>query len=166
MAQPISIDAYKMFQTVFIIMGIPLILGYITSQKFPSVTKKINSPIKIVSIVIFAGFVAIAFRNNYYYFARYIHYIFIIVLIHNVVALISGYSFAKIFKLSIENRKTVAIETGIQNSGLALALIFNPKIFSADLEIGGMAFIAAWWGIWHIISGLGVAFWWGKNSKE
>jgi BASS family bile acid:Na+ symporter len=59
--------------------------------------------------------------------------------------------------------KTISIETGIQNSGLALVLIFNPKIFPPELEIGGMAFIAAWWGIWHIVSGLGLAYIWQKK---
>lgn len=166
LAQPISIDPEQMFQTVFIILGIPLILGYFTAKYFPKFTKIVNTPIKILSILVFAGFVAVAFRNNYYYFARYIHYILAIVLVHNTVALLSGYSFASLFKLNQQNRRTIAIETGIQNSGLGLALIFNPKIFSVDLEIGGMAFIVAWWGIWHIISGLGLAFWWSKNPIE
>jgi bile acid:Na+ symporter, BASS family len=51
------------------------------------------------------------------------------------------------------DRRTLSIETGIQNSGLALILIFN--IFNAN---GGMAFMAAWWGIWQMVSGLLVAF--------
>lgn len=51
--------------------------------------------------------------------------------------------------------KSGGIETGIQNSGLALVLIFNPKLFDAN---GGMAFMAAWWGIWQMISGLAIAF--------
>ena len=42
-------------------------------------------------------------------------------------------------------------------------LIFNPKIFPPDLAIGGMAFIAAWWGIWHIIAGLGIAGFWSRR---
>jgi len=64
------------------------------------------------------------------------------------------------------NSRTIAIETGIQNSGLALALIFNPKIFPIELEIGGMAFIAAWWGIWHIISGVAIAYWWRRQTPN
>ena len=58
--------------------------------------------------------------------------------------------------------KTISIETGIQNSGLGLVLIFNPKIFPPELELGGMAIIAAWWGIWHIFSGLTMAGIWTK----
>jgi BASS family bile acid:Na+ symporter len=166
LARPIEIDPYQMFQTVFIILGIPLILGILTNKKFPKFTEKIIKPIKILSILVFAGFVVVAFRNNFDYFSRYIHYIFLIVLIHNFIALLSGYGFARLFNMNRQNRRTIAIETGIQNSGLALALIFNPKIFPVELEVGGMAFVAAWWGIWHIISGLGLAFWWHKRPTE
>ena len=51
-------------------------------------------------------------------------------------------------------------------SGLGLALIFNPKIFPPELELGGMAFIAAWWGVWHIVAGSGLAFYWGRKKKS
>jgi bile acid:Na+ symporter, BASS family len=57
----------------------------------------------------------------------------------------------------------VTLETGIQNSGLALVLMFNPKIFPPELELGGMTVIAAWWGVWHIISGLTIAGIWSKK---
>jgi BASS family bile acid:Na+ symporter len=54
--------------------------------------------------------------------------------------------------------KTIAIETGIQKSGLGLVLIFS--FFSG---LGGMALITAWWGIWHLISGIILASIW-KNK--
>jgi BASS family bile acid:Na+ symporter len=84
--------------------------------------------------------------------------------VHNALALFMGYYVAKGFKLNKTDRKTVSIETGIQNSGLALALLFNTAIFPADLPIGGMAFIAAWWGVWHILSGLTIASIWSGFS--
>ena len=79
-------------------------------------------------------------------------YIIYIVLLHNAIALGSGYYLAKINKLSIQDRKTISIETGIQNSGLALVIVFT--LFDGN---GGMALMAAWWGIWHIISGFIIA---------
>jgi BASS family bile acid:Na+ symporter len=75
-----------------------------------------------------------------------------------------GYLTGKAFGLGHQDRKTIAIETGIQNSGLALALLFNPAVFPQDMAIGGMALIAAWWGVWHIISGLTIASFWGGFS--
>lgn len=101
--------------------------------------------------------VFIMFRNNYDFFLRHIKFIFIIVLIHNGLAFLTGYSFSTITRRSPYDRRAITIETGIQNSGLGLVLLFNPKIFPGDLELGGMAFITAWWGLWHIISGLSLA---------
>lgn len=113
-------------------------------------------------MLVFAAFVILAFRNNYQYFIRYINWILIIVFIHNAMALMTGYWFSRSFKLNRTDSRTISIETGIQNSGLGLVLLFNPKIFPPELNMGGMAFIAAWWGIWHILSGLGIAFFWSK----
>lgn len=164
--RPIEIDPFQMFQTVFILLGIPLIIGIWFSSKFPIITKKILKPIKILSIVVFISFVVVAFSNNLDYFLKYIKYIFIIVLIHNVFALLTGFSFASLAKLRRVDRRAITIETGIQNSGLGLVLIFSPKIFPENLEIGGMAFIAAWWGIWHILSGLGIAYFWSRKPLD
>lgn len=166
--RPIVIDPIDMFRTVLILLGIPVIAGIIFSQKFPIITEKIKKPIKILSIIIFAAFIVMAFRNNYNYFIKYIDWILLIVLIHNGLALFFGYLTASVFGLDRNDSRTISIETGIQNSGLGLVLIFNPKIFPPDLHMGGMAFIAAWWGIWHILAGLGIAtLWsWGRPVKK
>ncbi|MDZ7849011.1 MAG: hypothetical protein U5L96_21090 [Owenweeksia sp.] len=74
---------------------------------------------------------------------------------HNAVALASGYWLGRVAKVSRPDQKTLAIKTGIQNSGLALLLIFS--FFDG---LGGMAIIAGWWGIWHIISGIIIAWFW------
>ncbi|MBG0783050.1 MAG: bile acid:sodium symporter family protein [Bacteroidales bacterium] len=160
--RPIEIDPLEMFRTVFIIMGIPVIAGIFFAQKFPMITKKIIQPIRSISLMLFGIFIVIAFRNNLNYFTQYVDWIFLIVLIHHQIALVSGYLFATWWGLNRINRRTIAIETSIQNSGLALVLLFNPRIFPPELNMGGMAFIAAWWGIWHIVAGLSVAGFWAK----
>ena len=160
---PIEIDFVQMFLTVVLILGIPLLLGINFARFFPEVTKKIQKPIKIISIVIFGAFIIVALANNFGLFIQFIHLFFLLVFFHNLIAIGTGYFLSKSFKLPLTDVKTISIETGIQNSGLALVLIFNPKIFPPELEIGGMAFIAAWWGIWHIVSGLGLAYIWQKK---
>ena len=160
--QPLEIDPIQMFQTVFILLGIPLIIGMLFNWKFPALTTKIMKPIRKISVLLFMVIVILAFLKNYDHFLAHIEFIFFIVLIHNGLALTTGYTFASIFKRNAADRRTITIETGIQNSGLALVLLFNPKIFPPELAIGGMAFIAAWWGIWHILSGLGIAYIWSK----
>ena len=155
-----------MFKTVIILLGVPVAAGILFSKYFPKITQKIFKPIRIASIFAFFGFVVGAFAANFEHFLNYIQLIFIIVLIHNAMALLSGFLFASAMRLQPIDRRTISIESGIHNSGLGLALIFNPKIFPPDLGLGGMAFIAAWWGIWHIISGMGIATFWSWKSKR
>jgi BASS family bile acid:Na+ symporter len=164
MLQPLEIDNAQMFQTVFILLGIPLILGILFAKKFPVATEKLKKPIQILSIVFFIAMVLLSFANNWNLFLKYIYYIFFIVLIHNFLALSTGFGLATIFKLPNADRRTLSIETGIQNSGLGLVLLFNPKIFPHEMALGGMLFITAWWGIWHIISGLGIAAYWSRKE--
>jgi len=165
--QMLEIDKWQMFETVFILLGIPLILGIIFAKVLPKITEIIKKPIQQLSIVFFLAMIVLAFSNNFDLFLKYIWFVFFIVLVHNGLALLTGYGVASIFKLRDADRRTVTIETGIQNSGLGLVLLFNPKIFPPDLQIGGMLFITAWWGIWHIVSGLGIsAYWSRKKLKE
>ena len=110
--------------------------------------------------------IVLSFANNFDLFLKHIYFIFFIVLIHNFLALATGFSIASIFKLPNADRRTLTIETGIQNSGLGLVLLFNPKIFPAELALGGMLFITAWWGIWHIVSGLSISFYWNKREPK
>lgn len=160
---PITIDPVEMFRTVFLILGIPVILGMFVGIKFPRFTRKVDKSVQFASIIFFVGFIVAALAGNFDLFLRYIHLIFFLVLIHNGLAFLSGYFLPRTFKVSEINCRTISIETGIQNSGLGLALIFNPKIFPPELHLGGMAFIAAWWGIWHIVAGLLLAFYWRRR---
>ncbi len=160
---PISIDPFEMAQTVFFLLGIPLILGMLFSWKFPLTAKKITKPMKIFSLVAFGIFVFAALAANFNYFLKYIHLIFLFVLLENGLAFLVGHFTGKTFRLPANDIKTIGIESGIHNSGLALVLIFNPKLFNG---LGGMAFIAAWWGIWHIIAGLGIATYYSRKMKS
>lgn len=157
---PIRIDIPEMLRTVLILLGLPVMAGLWFSRRFPQITAKIINPVKKISMIIFIGFVIGALAGNLEYFKSYIHLIFLIVLAHNALALLTGFGLASLGKISRKDRRSLTIETGIQNSGLGLVLIFNPRLFDG---LGGMAFIAAWWGIWHIISGLLMAYFWSKK---
>ena len=154
---PIKIDFFQMIQTVVVLLGIPVVAGLLVAQYVPRITHKIKKPIRKLSILIFIGFVVVMLNNNFEHFKSFIHLIFLIVLIHNGLALLTGFSISSAFRLPKVDKRTITIETGIQNSALALVLMFNPKIFPPELELGGMTIIAAWWGIWHILSGFAVS---------
>ncbi|AEL28343.1 bile acid:sodium symporter family protein [Cyclobacterium marinum] len=155
----ISLNYSDVFETVALILGIPLMLGIYVNKRKPFLAEKMASLLKPISVVIFISIVIIAFYSNFDLFIRVIGWVFGLVLMHNLVALGSGFSLSKIFGLNLEDTKTLTIETGIQNSGLALVLIFN--YFDG---LGGMSIIAGWWGIWHIVSGLTIASLWKKYN--
>ncbi|WMN07524.1 bile acid:sodium symporter family protein [Marivirga arenosa] len=155
----ISLNVWDMFSTILYLILIPVVLGVSFAKYKPQIANKIRKPVNILSIVIFAAFVVIAFMKNANYFIEFIHIIFVIVLFHNGLAFLSGYWMGKLSGLEEKERKAISIETGIQNSGLGLVLIFN--FFDG---IGGMAIIAGWWGIWHIIAGLTIAFIWSGRK--
>ncbi len=163
MVIPIKIDVWEMMKTVLILLGIPIVLGIAFSSKFPEISKKIVKPFKVFSILIFTSYIVGALASNFTYFLQYIHLIILIVFVHNLIALTTGFTIASIFGVPKRDRRTLTIETGIQNSGIALVLIFNPNLFDG---LGGMAFVAAWWGIWHIIAGLGIASIWSRKPLE
>ena len=164
--QVLEIPIFQMFETIFILLGIPLILGMLTAKYLPKIAEKLKKPMQYFSLIFFVIMVVLAFGNNLSLFMKYIFFIFILVFIHNGSALALGYGLASAFRLPDIDRRALTIETGIQNSGLGLVLLFNPKIFPPDLAIGGMLFVTAWWGIWHIISGMTVASYWSRRQPK
>ncbi len=167
----LSIPFWEIFKTIVILLGIPLVLGILCRQYLPKIAVKLQKPMQYLSVAFFIVMVILTFSNNIDAFLKCIRYIFLIVLIHNLLALGIGYLTGTAFRLPYKDRRTVTIETGIQNSGLGLVLLFNPALFGPEwASKGGMVVITAWWGVWHIISGLTLAYSWRlfgrKENKE
>ena len=80
------------------------------------------------------------------------------VCLHNISGLAGGYCLAWLFGCDERIRRTLAIEVGMQNSGLAIALVELTR-FPLTAALPGAVF-----SIWHNISGSVLAAWWGKNS--
>ena len=156
--QRVELNPWTLVKLVSLILGAPLFLGMWLRQRKPIWADKLSKILKPVSLIIFMLFIIIAFYDNFDIFMNYIHYVLILVIAHNVLALLTGFYSAKIMRLSKRNQKTLAIETGIQNSGLGLLLIFS--FFNG---LGGMALLVAAWAIWDIFSGLALATYWSKN---
>ena len=106
----------------------------------------IRQSLSWLSMAIFALFIVLALAANWAQFLAFAGGIAARVIFHNALALAGGYATATLFRLSPYDRRAVTIETGIQNSGLGLVLIFG---FFGGL--GGMAVIAS-----HIDMGLQV----------
>ena len=155
----VELDSFELVKLVTLILVVPLVVGMWLRYKKAALAQKISKLLKPLSIIVFAAIVVIAFSKNIDVFNVYIHHVLVIGITHNIIALLLGYFVAKLFRLSLKNRKTLTFETGIQNSGLGLLLIFS--FFNG---LGGMAILAAFWGIWHIISGLLLAFIWSRKK--
>ena len=164
----LEIPFWEIFQSIVIIMGIPLVLGMLCAQYYPRIAAKLNKPLQRLSIVVFIAMVAIIFTSNFNTFLKCITSIFLVVLVHNLLALGIGFGTSTALKLPYKDRRTLTIETGIQNSGLGLVLLMNPHIFDPTKweNNGGMVVITAWWGVWHIISGFTLAYLWKIRGRK
>ena len=157
----VELDPFSLFKLVLLILGVPLILGMLTNIYFEETAKKIEKKLKPFSMIIFLALIVIAVYDNLDIFLNYIHLVAGLVIFHNIGAYFIGFYTAKIFGLEKRDRKTISMETGIQNGGLGLLLIF--QFFDG---LGGMALFAAFWSIWDIFSGLVLATFWTKDNKQ
>lgn len=146
------VDPLNVAAAVGLLLLIPLGVGMTINARLPRLAATIRGPIRFISLFFFAIFIFGALSANFEHFIDYIGAIFLVVLVHNALALAGGYWVATLGGLESGDRKAVSIETGIQNSGLGLVLVLN--FFDG---LGGMTLVAAWWGIWHLIAGLALA---------
>ena len=162
------IPFFPMLEQILLLLGVPIFLGLLFARYFPNATKKITKPAQVLSILLFIGMVIVSFSQNFQIFLDNIFYVFFIVALHTGAALATGYFGGRLTRLSEYNVRTLTVETGIQNSGLGLILLFNPAIFPPETwhgHYGGMLFMTAWWGIWHIISGLCVSYYFRRKDR-
>ena len=152
----VHIDLWEMVRLVALLLGLPLLAGMALGTWKPRLARRLGRFFKMGSLIFFVILIFIALYRNRDIFMEYIGWVFALVLFHNLMALALGYSAGRVMSLPLRDVKSITIETGIQNSGLGLLLIFT--FFEG---LGGMALVAAFWGIWHLVSGLAVAGIWG-----
>ena len=161
----LEIPFMDMLEQILLILGLPIIVGMLFAHYFPNGAKRLMKPTQWMSILLFMGMVAVALSQvltaldqKWVVYAAVLCAL-IVVIIHNATALSTGYFTGRLAKVAVADRRSLTIETGIQNSGLGLALLFNPAIFDPAVwtQNGGMVIITALWGVWHIVSGLSVA---------
>ena len=157
----VELDPFELFKLVLLILGVPLATGMIVNNKFPNTAKKLERVLKPFSMIVFLALIVIAFYENIDIFLDYIYLVAALVIFHNIGAFIIGYYTAKGFGLEKKDVKTISMETGIQNGGLGLLLIFG--FFEG---LGGMALLAAFWGIWDIFSGMALASYWSRSEAS
>ena len=154
----IQLPLGDVFQTVILVVVIPLTTGLTINHYKPDAARRAQKIMKPFSLIAFGVFLVVAFAGNAKAFANNLGLILPLVIIHNALALSSGYLFSRVARLDFRDCKTITFETGVQNNGLGLILIFT--FFNG---MGGMALVAACWGIWHLVTGGLLAFIWSKK---
>ena len=151
----IQLSVLNMAWVIVQLIVVPLALGMALNNYAPVLVSRFRKVARVLALLIFSGFVLGALAGNWAIFMQYIGLVFVIVLLHNGLALAAGYGTGRLARLPRADAQAVAIETGIQNSALGLVVVFN--FFGQQ---GAMALVVAWWGIWHLISGFVLATLW------
>lgn len=157
----VAMSPWEMLEVIVMLLGVPLVLGMGVARRYPAFAHKIQKPMKLLSLLILVGFIVGALAANFQHFLNYIQWVVVVVFIHNLMALATGYGLSTLVGLPERDRRAITFEMGIQNSGLGLILIFN--FFDG---LGGMAIVTAWWGIWHIVAGMTLATWWRRHDPN
>lgn len=138
----------------------PLLFGMWLNSRFTHLVERIRPWVQRLALVLFFSILILALLGNGENLVNYLGFAFTIVLVHNALGLGSGYGFARLNRLPEADCRTLAFETGVHNTALGLLLIF--RFFNG---LGGMALIAAWWGIWDLVTGIGLAGWWRRQTS-
>lgn len=124
-----NVSFSTMFGSVTKVVLIPIIIGLIIQRLFYKAAEKTDDILPLVSVVAISLILGSVVANSKALILETGVLIFIVVIIHNLLGYLIGYLLAHIFKLSYEDKKTLSIEVGMQNSGLAASLAtvhFNP----------------------------------------
>lgn len=145
LGQTVTVPVWEMFKSILLVVALPVSIGLIINHFVPckDILNKICPVISVIGIVFVIGIiVALNVQNlNNCGFK-----VFIAVILHNLGGLLSGYGLARLLKCDRKTAVTIAIEVGMQNSGLAAAL--SKQFFGLSAALPGAIF-----SVWHNISG-------------
>lgn len=153
----VEIDFWSMVQSVFWIVVFPLVDGLILRRLFRKRLEPFLRYFPSISILVIALLIACIIGLNQTTLLAFPVLVFVAVVLHNGLGLAIGYSTARLFRCSRRDARTIAIEVGMQNSGLGVALAV--KFFGAASALPGALF-----SLWHNISGVSLARRWKRLS--
>ncbi|MFK5689238.1 bile acid:sodium symporter family protein [Ornithinimicrobium sp. LYQ92] len=158
--QEISLSPASMLGEVLVVIGIPFVVGIAVAHRFPGIAAKARRVVGPVAVLGLGAIIVVGVANNWAIFTAHIGLVVVAVLVHDALALLLGYAIGRAARLPSASVKACTFEVGIRNAGLGLLLVFS--FFDG---LGGMALVAAWWGIWDMVAGLLVATLWRRRSR-
>ena len=156
--QTIGIPAAGILAQTALVLALPVMLGMLLAARAPQLAARVQGPLRSLSAVALFAFVGGAFWENRGLFVSRFDDFFWLVVGQNAMALLIGALVARVARLSEADRRAVTIEVGIHNSALGLVILVT--FFPAA---GSMMLITAFWGVWHLVSGLALSTWWGRR---
>ena len=157
----VPVPVVDMLLNVLKIIAIPVLAGAAINSLLRGQLQKIQGIFPLLSVVAIVVIIAIIVALNRERLLEVGTWLMLAVILHNSAGLIGGYLVARALKHDSITARTLAIEVGMQNSGLAVALAL--KYFPA---LGALtALPGALFSIWHNLSGSVLAAWWSRNRS-
>ncbi|MDQ0187149.1 bile acid:sodium symporter family protein [Cytobacillus sp. FSL W7-1323] len=157
--QWMPVDAWSMFVSIVQVIIVPIILGLVVKRIFPVIVEKSINVVPLISVTAIIIIVTAVVGGNAEKIASSGLSVFIAVMLHNAAGLLLGYMAGVLFKMDEGTRRAIAIEVGMQNSGLGVSL--------ATAHFGPVAAIPSALGaVWHNISGPILATYWSKKPAK
>lgn len=142
----VDIAPSSLFISIVQVVLIPIILGIIVQKTFKKQAQASVKVLPLVSVIAIVAIVSAVVAGSQEKIAETGLLIFAVVILHNTIGYFLGYLFGKLFKMNLSKKKAVAIEVGMQNSGLGVAL--------ATAHFSPLAAVpSAIFSVWHNISG-------------
>ena len=157
----LDIDPSGIWVSLLLLLALPMSLGLIVAYRFQALTRRIQKPLANFSLVALLAFIVLGLIKERQLLTLGLLPMLLIVVLHNASGLFFGWATSVAMRVNERDRRAVMIEGGMQNSGLALGIIAVQ--FASDLN---MVIIASLWGIWHIVSGLTLAFYWRHKDAR
>ena len=144
----VSVDLKAMFLSISQVVVVPIGLGLLINRLFGKYTQKITDILPSVSVTAICLIVAAVVSHNSGKILSTGLVIFAVVILHNLLGYLCGYLTGILFRMDLPRKKAVAIEIGMQNSGLATTLAGSAFPNLAMATVPGAIF-----SVWHNISG-------------
>ena len=157
--QKVPVDIIAMMISIFIIIIIPVTLGILINKYFGSSLEKVKRTLPLISVIAIIIIIGIIVARNQPHLPALAIPVIIAVMLHNGLGLLFGYLLPKLVGYDAKTCRTIAIEVGMQNSGLGVALA--DKFFAASAALPGAIF-----SIWHNISGSCLAAFWSREKQD
>ena len=157
----LAIDPRAIWQTLTLLLALPLGAGLAFSRGLPGLTDRIRKPLSKAAVFALVAFIVANVFAQRHLLTIEVWPILAVVVLHNGAGLLLGHATAVLMRLDLPDRRAVVIEGGMQNVGFALGIVAMQ--FGNELQ---MVIFTSLWGVWHSISGLGLALIWRRSLSR